>query len=103
MYYLMLKPIALPNNKAPIPAIRLTAIFTHPSRLLPLFISVRVSLLNVENVVKAPRKPINTNEFNECSVWVRVPRIPEIIPKRKHPTTLTIKVPQGKLEPRVRF
>ena len=95
--------MVLPSSKAPIPAIKLTAMFTHPSMLLSLFISCRVSLLNVENVVNAPRKPTKMSEFREWFGWFDVFRKPESIPKRKQPRIFTIKVPQGKLDPRVRF
>ena len=62
----------------------------------PLAPSVHMSLAKVENVVKPPQNPVINSAFSLADSMFPFSSSPNSNPIMKHPTTLTMNVPNGK-------
>ena len=54
-----------------------------------------LSFAKEEKVVNPPQKPVLSSRYHALSVELFLPNIANTIPKRKHPSRLTVNVPQG--------
>lgn len=85
------------------PIKQLPIIYKKPNANLPFFINSKTSRLNVENVVKPPKKPTVINNFNVCEIKSDLfNKIPNIYPINREPIRLTPSVPKIDNENRLR-
>lgn len=93
MHYLSIITISKPKAKARIPRKREPDIYNIAALNLLVWDRFRLSYINVENVVKAPRKPSPNRRylFVPASELTRIPR-------SSAPKTFIINVPKGKAE-----
>ena len=79
------------------PQKRLNTIYSSVKDCWPSRAKSKFSFIKVLNVVKPPQKPVTNNSL---AFGERCPPIahPERMPIRKHPNTLTMKVPIGKVK-----
>ena len=69
--------------------------YNNPIVTLPFLISSNVSKLNVEKVVKPPKKPTVRNNLNACGIMSDLfSTMPNTYPIKKQPIKLTLYVPK---------
>jgi hypothetical protein len=93
-------PAHIPAKTRPRPARLLRAIFAKEAEILSPIARLTLSRPKEEKVVRPPRNPVTKNRRK---AGLRIPlwsAIAKANPMRKHPTRLTIRVPQGNPDPK---
>ena len=90
----------IPNQTALTQIMTLPIILKKATINAPFSIRAKVSIENVEKVVKAPKKPTKIASFSKGSTSPRSTSNTVNIPIRKEPITFTANVPYGKSRPK---